>query len=193
VYLRNLFFLSLLSCGSILQAADENNQFAIKGIGLSTCESFVEARKTQSPQYFQFGGWMNGYLSATNRYEKTTFDVVSWQSTGMLAASLATFCERNPEVQFVRAVALMVNTLGQDRLQNYSELIEAQVGEASVVIYRATLQRAQERLVERRHLEGAPSGEFDAATQQGFRRFQEEAELEVRRLPDQPTLARLFQ
>ena len=193
MYLRTLYFLSLLSCVSFLQAADENNQFAIKGIGLSNCESFVEARKTQSPQYFQFGGWMNGYLSATNRYEKNTFDLVSWQSTGMLATSLATFCERNPEVQFVRAVALLVNTLGQDRLQSQSELIEAKVGETSVFIYRTTLQRAQERLAELRQLEGAPSGEFDAATQQALQRFQEEAALEVSGLPDQTTLARLFQ
>jgi hypothetical protein len=193
VYLRNLFFLSLLACGSIIQAADEENRFAIKGIGLSTCASFVEARKAQSHQYFQFGGWMNGYLSATNRYEKNTFDVVSWQSTGVLAASLAGFCERNPEVQFVRAVVFLINTLGQDRLQNHSELIEAKVGEASVVIYRATLQRAQERLVELHHLDGSPSGEFDAPTQQAFRRFQEEAALEVSGLPDQLTLAKLFQ
>ena len=47
-------------------------------------------------QYFQYGGWLNGYLSATNRYESRTFDVVSWQTTGVLAGWLARFCERNP-------------------------------------------------------------------------------------------------
>ncbi len=192
MYLRNLLFLTLLSCGSVLQAADENDQFAIKGIGVSTCESFVEARRTQSPQYFQFGGWMNGYLSATNRYEKNTFDLVSWQSTGALAASLAAFCERNAEVQFVRAVAVLVNTLGGDRLESHSELIEATVGETSVFIYAATLQRAQASLAERNYLDGTPTGEFDAATLQAFRRFQEEVGLESSGLPDLATLARLF-
>lgn len=192
MYLRTLFFLSLLFCGAILQAADKNNKFAIKGIGRSTCESFVEARKTQSPQYFQFGGWMNGYISATNRYEANTFDVASWQSTGLLTASLANFCERNPEMQFVRAVAFLVNTLGKDRLQSQSELIEAKVGEMSIFVYRATLQRAQERLADRNHFDGVPSGEFDTATQRAFKSFQEENELEVTGLPDQATLAKLL-
>ena len=193
MHLRLFIFLSLLAFGSSLDAADADNQFAIKGIGLSTCESFVEARKTQTPQYFQFGGWMNGFLSAANRYEKDTFDLVPWQSTGMLAASLADFCERHPQLQFVRAVALLLNTLGPDRLQSQSELVEAKTGETSVFIYGATLQRAQQILVERGHLRGAPSGELDIATQQALKRFQEANSLEATGLPDQATLAVLFQ
>ena len=181
-----------LALGPSLQAADEDGHFAIKGIGISTCESFVEARKTQSPQYFQFGGWMNGYLSAANSYEEATFDLAPWQSTSMLASSLADFCERHPQLQFVRAVARLLNALGPDRLQRQSELVELQVAEASVFLYRETLRLAQQALIERRHLRGSPSGEFDIATRQAFQHFQESAGLEVTGLPDQVTLAELF-
>lgn len=190
--LRVAILLALLSYGPVLQAADKNSQFAIKGIGLSSCESFVEARKTQSPRYFQFGGWVNGYLSAANRYEQDTFDLVSWQSTGMLSASLARFCEQNPDLPFVRAVALLLNTLGPDRLSTQSDLIEARIGEASVFIYRATLRRVQQSLVGKGHLAGKPSGEFDESTRQALQRFQEANDLETTGLPDQATLAQLF-
>ena len=191
-HIRSFVLLLSLYSTQPLHAADENQQFAIKGIGLSNCKSFVEAREHQSPQYFQFGGWMNGYLSAANRYEQDTFDLVPWQSTGMLTASLADFCERNPGLQFVRAVALLLNTLGPDRLQVESDLIDAKVGETSVVIYRATLQRAQKKLVEQQHLVGEPSGEFDDATRQALLGFQEASGLEPTGLPDQATLLQLF-
>jgi murein L,D-transpeptidase YcbB/YkuD len=193
MYLRNLIILSLLSCASILQAADENNQFAIKGIGLSTCESFVEARNAQSPRYFQFGGWINGYLSAINRYEEQTFDVAPWQSTGLLSGWLAQFCQRNPDVPFVRAVASMVNTLGKERITTRTELVKVEVGDVTVYIYESILRRVQERLLERGYYEVAATGNFNRRTQEAIERFQRKAGLHPTGLPDQPTLAKLLQ
>jgi hypothetical protein len=192
LHLRIILSLGILLSCAIVQAADESNQFAIKGMGLHTCESFVEARKAQSPRYFQFGGWMNGYISAANRYENHTFDLVSWHSTGMLSTALANFCEQNPQLQFARAVALLLNSLGPDRLQSQSELIEAKVGEKSVFLYRATLLRAQQSLVDQRHMEGTPDGEFDAPSREAFQSFQRASGLEETGLPDQATLAKLF-
>ncbi len=190
--LRNLTILSLLAWCSPTPATDDNGQFAIKGMGLVTCERFVEARDAQSREYFQFGGWINGYLTATNRYEQQTFDVVPWQSTGLLAGWLARFCERNPDVPFVQAVAMMVNTLGKERLTTRSERVEAQIGETRVYIYESTLRLVQERLSERGHYEGAATGNFDTQTRAALERFQREAGLKPTGLPDQPTLAKLF-
>lgn len=177
----------------MLRAADENNQFAIKGIGLSSCENFVEARKTQSPQYFQFGGWMNGYLSAVNRYEQNTFDVVSWQSTGLLAGWLAAFCQSNPDVPFVRAVAMMVNTLGKERLTTRSEQVEAEAGNVTVYIYESVLSQVQERLSKSGHFQGPVTGKFDNQTRQALEGFQRETGLDPTGVPDQATLAQLLQ
>ena len=190
--LQILVVLSLTAWGSAAGAADEKGQFAIKGVGLATCERFVEARKAQSREYFQFGGWINGYLSSTNRYERETFDLAPWQSTGLLAGWIARFCQRNPEVPFVRAMAALVNNLGKERLATRSETVEARVGDATIQIYETTLRRVQERLSQRGYYEGETSGEFDHQTQEALERFQREAGLQPTGLPDQASLSRLL-
>jgi hypothetical protein len=193
VSLCKLPCVALLAWCSSTQAADENGQFAIKGMGLLPCKDFVQARKAQTPQYFQFGGWMEGYLSASNRYEKDTFDLVPWQSSGVLAAWLQAFCERNPEAEFVRAVATLVNTLGQDRLTTRSEIVEFEADGQTQYIYADILRRAQQELMKRKMLGGTASGELDPETGEAIRRFQTEAGLEATGVPEQATLARLLQ
>ena len=192
VLLRSLAILGLSAWSSLLPAADENGQFAIKGMGLATCGRFLEARAAQSPEYFQFGGWINGYLSATNRYEQQTFDVAPWQSTGLLAAWLERFCENDPDVPFVRAVTMMVNALGKTRLTTQSNRIEVRVEDKTVYLYESTLRRVQERLVERGHYEGTPTGQFDPPTEAALRAFQRATGLQPTGLPDQATLAKLL-
>jgi len=56
VRLWNSAILSLLAWCSGVVASVDDGQFAIKGMGLATCERFVEARSAQSREYFQFGG-----------------------------------------------------------------------------------------------------------------------------------------
>ena len=83
MYLRDLLFMGLLACCAGAQAADKNGQFAIKGVGLQTCQEFVSARETQSPQYFKFGGWMNGYLSATEQAFRRFQKEAALQASGL--------------------------------------------------------------------------------------------------------------
>jgi murein L,D-transpeptidase YcbB/YkuD len=193
VNLCKLPCVALLAWCSATQAADENGQFAIKGMGLLPCQDYVQARKEQTPQYFQFGGWMEGYLSATNRYEKDTFDLTPWQTSGVLASWLESFCERNPEVQFVRAVATLVNVLGKDRLTTRSELVEFEANGGTHSVYASTLRRAQQELVKRGLSKDTMSGKLDEETVAALRRFQAESGLEATGLPDPATLARLLQ
>ena len=136
---------------------------------------------------------MKGYLSATNRYEQTTFDLAPWQSSGVLSALLAGFCERYPDAQFVRALAMLVNALGPDRLTIRSEVIELGAGKATTYIYVDTLRRAQQALAQKALYRGEISGTLDTATREAFKRFQQEAGLDATGIPDQATLARLLQ
>ncbi len=191
--LHALLVVSLLATCPLAQGADANGQFAIKGAGLLSCKDFVQARKDRTPQYLQFGGWMEGYLSATNRYEGDTFDLVPWQSSAVLATWLTSFCERNPEVQFVRAVAALANTLGPTRLTTRSEALGFEGGETTGYIYADTLRRAQQRLVDLGLLKGTVSGSLDEGTRAALRRFQGASALDPTGLPDQATLAKLLQ
>ena len=173
-------------------AADADGHFAIKGLGLQSCADYLAAREAQSPQYHQFGGWMNGYLSASNRYEDDTFDLVPWQSTGMLAAWLASVCEENRDAQFVRVVALLVNALGEERLRARSAVVEYETDEGTDYVYAEVLRRAQQRLADAGLYAGPINGALDSATKDALRRFQAERDLAATGLPDQRTLAMLF-
>lgn len=175
------------------RGADVNDQFAIKGIGLRPCGDYVQARRGQTPQYFQFGGWMEGYLTASNRFEEETFDLAPWQSSGVLAAWLQRFCERNPDAEFVRAVGALINALGQDRLQLRSELLEFEVGGETGYIYTEVLRRAQRSLAARGLYQGPVDGALSAETQRALRQFQRQADLEETGVPEQETLVKLLQ
>lgn len=190
--IRSLVICNLLFAGSMVHAADENGHFAIKGFGLKTCADYVDARAAQSNRYFQFGGWLNGYLTATNRYEPDTFDIVPWQSTGLLASWLERFCRQQPEQPFVRAVGALVNSLGNDRITSWSDMIELQIGDQNVFIYNIVISRLQAMLVQRGFLKGKPSGELDESTRDALKMFQEHLGLPITGVPDHSTLARLF-
>ena len=190
--LQILVVLSLVTWCSGAWGADDKGQFAIKGVGLATCERFLEARESQSNEYFRFGGWISGYLSATNRYEAETFDLAPWQSTGLLAGWLARVCEDNRKISFVRAMAVLVNSLGSERLKSRSNRVEARVGDQVIQLYEATLRQVQKRLSVSGYYEGESSGQFDQRTREALERYQRETGLQPTGLPDQASLSRLL-
>ena len=174
--------------------ADADGRFAIKGYGRMTCATFIEERTAKTPDYLRFGGWLNGYLTASNRYEPNTFDLASWQGSAIMTAWLASWCQARPGEPFVTAVARLVNRLGGDRLQVESELVAIEDDEATLPsLYKATLERAQRGLIALGHLAGEPSGVLDEATRKALGVFQHEAGLLETSLPDQQTLAALLQ
>ncbi len=144
----------LLLAAQNADAAAENGEFAVKDAGLLTCERFVEARGSQSPSYFQFVGWMSGYMSAYNLFSPDTVDIAPWQTTTLLDASIAGFCERNPAVTFVRAVNEVIQALAPGRLRGPSDIIEVSSGKTTMTIYRTILVRAQQSLREPGHFDG---------------------------------------
>ena len=60
---------------SPVQAASGKGEYAIKGVGLAKCKLYSEAQKETSNRYFQFVGWVVGYLSSHNRYAKDVTDI----------------------------------------------------------------------------------------------------------------------
>ena len=176
-------------------AADENDQFAVRGAGIASCAQYLEARDTRSQQYFQFGGWMNGYLSAMNRFEDNTFDLVPWQSPDFLATALANYCAQNPEQSFHNAVLLMAESLKPQRLESRSVMLNIEVGGGGqpLRLYQETFTQAMAVLGAAGYpVAMAPTDAFSEDARQALTAFQEAEGLPVTGLPDQPTLLRLF-
>ena len=107
-----ILFLFVLLCplpGA--EAADKDGEFALKGIGRLNCKQFVENRNQKSNRYFQFGGWIEGYITAFNQLTPETFDLLSFETTEFLAWMIAQHCSQNPDERVADVVAAMVRKL----------------------------------------------------------------------------------
>jgi hypothetical protein len=174
-------------------AASSTGEYAIKDPGLVTCKQYSEEQSKTSKRYFQFVGWVTGYLSGHNRYAADNADIAPWQSNDLLAAFIGNYCRTNPDARLVAATNQLIAALNPARLRSGSKRLKATVGEKAVSIYEAILRRAQQMLAERGHFTGIADGKFGPATRKAFEKFQKEKKLTVTGLPDQHTLLLIFQ
>jgi len=173
-------------------AASTTGQYAIKGVGTATCQQYSDEQAKKSHRFFQFVGWVNGYLSGYNRLAEQTADIVPWQSTELLAAFIASYCRKNPEARLAEATNQLIAVLAPSRLQDSSERVKAEAGGKAAFIYETILRRAQQVLVDHSYLAIAPDGRFGPETQAAFEQYQRDNKLEVTGLPDQRTLLSIF-
>ena len=173
-------------------AASKAGQYAVKDAGLATCKLYTAEKAKASKRYFQFVGWVTGYLSAYNRFANDNADIAPWQSTDLLAALIGGYCRARPDARLVAASNQLIAALHPNRLRSSSKRIKVSAGGKAVLIYEAILRRAQQMLAERGHFTGAADGRFGPATRKALEKFQTENKLAVTGLPDQRTLLRIF-
>lgn len=187
-----LFCGALPGGGTRAVAADANGKFAIKGIGLASCQRFNEERAKKSNDYLIIAGWFVGFLTAMNQHAPNTYDIAGWESEDTLLAYLANFCQQKPEMEFIRAVEELAKALAPTRLVEGSDLKVVRAEDKQLVIYVSVLQSVQDKLREKGYYTGESDGEFGPNLEAAFRAFQRDAGLNVTGLPDQPTLFRLL-
>jgi len=174
-------------------AADLSGSYGVKGAGASSCKDFVNAFDEQSPAMLRnYAGWIDGFVTATNRSTTHVFDIAPWQSTQMLVSALARYCRNSPELSFHRAILAMTQKLEQEGLESASVAIVAKHRGKAVVVYQAVLDDVRKELVGRGFLATTPQGPFDEHTMKALGEFQRDAGIAVTGLPDQFTLVRLF-
>jgi hypothetical protein len=187
---------AVLLCGvswsSSSQAADANKKYKIEGAGVLSCEQYLEARKQKSPLYYRLGGWLNGYMTAVNRYLPDTYALASWQSIDLLLASVAAKCQENSKLSFHNVAQLLVGYLYASRLQEISPRLVATRGEKKAVVYRAILMKAQQQLSDGGFYGGAINGEYNNETAEAMLSYQGSKGLAKTGLPDQRTLGTMF-
>ncbi len=187
-----LSFLAATLMSLEARAADSGGQFAVEGIGGSTCEGFVTAKSESSDAYWMFLGWLDGYMTGINQYSPETYDITPWQSQNLLAALFAKFCAKNSGANFFAVANKMIVELRDDRLRESSTPVVAKVGERTIGVYREILRRVQVLLKEGGHYKGEVDGLFGPNTQRALESYQKQAGLTVTGLPDQATLLKLL-
>lgn len=172
-------------------AEDVDGRYAIKGVGQMSCATFNEALDAEREDAKAALIWLSGYLTGINASVPETFDVVSWQSEGMIAQALRNRCASSPEEPLAQAIAAMVETMKLDRISSSDEAVTIDVGERSRVLYRSVIRRMQSELsqIDEKIDE---SGVFDKRTENALRTFQRQSDLAATGFPDSITLFRLF-
>src|SRR5690606_16506020 len=94
--------LALLSLAILLwpakaQAETKDHQFALEESGRATCAMYARARAGSPQATARYIGFIEGYLTAANRYEPNTFDLTPWHTPEAFALILDEHCAKNPD------------------------------------------------------------------------------------------------
>lgn len=171
------------------RANDGNNQFAVEGPGRLDCATFTRARADKgSAEYQRMIGFIEGYLSAANRYEPNTFDLSPWHNAAAFDLILEKHCSEKPEDVMVAVVQKMVGALRPLRVASFSPLVEVGTGENRAFVYETILRRTQAALRSRGLFDGEEDGKFSPKMRDALLAYQRRADLYETGVPDPATL-----
>ena len=182
------FCLGLLASASCAAASTKDGQFAVEDGGRASCAAFTKASVTKNEAYHRYVGFVEGYLTAANRYEPNTFDLTPWHTPASIALILATHCKKNPKDNLAMAAQRFVVAMAPVRLATFSNILEVGTDKNKTYIYATILKRAQYELMRRGLYHGQPSGQFNPETRDALAQFQTAAKLDPTGVPDTATL-----
>lgn len=188
--------LPLLFCGCFWlpssHASDASKAFSIRGVGALPCETYLQELEKKSNVAFMIGGWLDGYVTATNRHTPDTYDALSFESTELVANLLAGHCKTHPKDPLFAVLGALLTQIQHDRLRERSPRVKGAVGEQQFTIYAEVLQRVQRKLSALGLYFGDPEPEFGEKTREALAAFQHGNNMQATGLPDQATLWRLL-
>lgn len=189
--LRILLCLPLFFTSGAL-AVDDAGKFALKGAGFLPCGIYVSEREKRSNIYYMIGGWLEGYLSAYNKYNEDTYDVTSFETLELLLLVMDNHCKANPQDRLYSVINSLIIQIGPKRLQRESPKVEIKNGDRQTVLYRETIRRIQSELTQLGLFKGELDGRYTDATKAALIAFQSDLDFETTGFPDQTTLWRLL-
>jgi hypothetical protein len=163
-------------------------QFAVEDAGRVSCAAYSRERSTKTAAGDRMVGFVEGYLTAANRYEPDTFDLTPWHNHVAFGLILDQHCKKSPSDTLVAAAQKMVVAMKPQRLTDFSKLLEIKDGKSRAIIYETVLQRAQAELAKRKLYSGAADGRFTPELKLALQNFQKSARLSPSGMPDPATL-----
>ncbi len=171
------------------QPDERTGQFAVEGAGRLSCSTFNQAKDDKgSAEYQRIIGFIEGFLSAANRYEPNTFDLSPWHNAAAFDLILAKHCAENPDDIMVSVVQKMVGALRPVRVAQFSPMVEVGSGENRAFVYKTIMKRAQAALRSQGLFNGSEDGEFSPQMRDALLAFQRKSDLYQTGVPDPATL-----
>lgn len=177
-----------LALSSPAAAASKDGKFAVEGPGQASCERILHAKEADPNEFARYLGFMEGYISAANRYEPNTFDLTPWHSSQALSLILTKHCESHPKAVLGVVMQEFVVAMMPVRLASYSPREEIAEGSNRAEVYEAIIKRSQEVLAKKGLYTGAADGQYSPAMGDALRAFQKTAHLDATGIPDTATL-----
>lgn len=183
-------------CGAIIggtmavsaAAATRDGRFAVEDVGRFTCAELTKARQAKTPLYARMMGFVEGYVTAANRYEPNNFDLTPWHTTAAYSVILTSHCQRNPRDPLAMATQRMVESLRPQRLTDYSDMIMIKDGNRQTAVYQSVLQRAQVQLARKGLYKGPNDGRYRPEMKLALQNFQRSVKLPADGVPNPATL-----
>ncbi len=172
-------------------AADRNGAFFSRGLGVATCQNYLDDKTGNTERYLYYRSWLNGYLTAYNQLTAETYDIAPDITIDQLAEGMAQICAANRDRPFWAAAIALTRGLQPQRQLVKPELQTVSAGGRSMTIARELLRRVQGALKQRGYGVGVVDGLYGSNTRQALEAFQRDQNLPVTGLPDQDTMARL--
>lgn len=182
--------LAALVLGSAAQGATNEGQYAVRGVGSTTCAEFLEELEASGGLPLRYVAWVSGYLTALNRDTPDTFDVSYIAENDDVLALASRICMTQSDILVETAVARLVNFMVDDRLEGSSNLTQLEVGDTRLTIRQSVYDAFVSVLVAAGYLEEV--GEFDEGIRDAILAFQEDRDLSLTGLPDTNTLVAAF-
>ena len=173
-------------------AADSAGKFSIRGAGLLSCKAYLEERAARSDLYFLIGGWLDGYITARNQFQPSTYDVTTFESSELLLLIMENHCKGHPQDGLFAVVNSLLGKIHAERLQQGAPFVNIRVGTRRTSLYEPTVARIQKALEAKGLLSDPATGEFDEPTRKALAAFQSSIGYESSGFPDQATLWKLL-
>lgn len=183
-----LLSLALLLWPAEARAETKDHQFALEESGRATCAMYTRARDGSPQATARYIGFIEGYLTAANRYEPNTFDLTPWHTPEAFALILDEHCAKNPDEALAMVAQQIVVAMMPLRLADKSDLVAIGEGSHQTTVYQRIIWRAQDELARRGLYRGKLDGADSPELRSALTRFQQLARLDPSGLPDVPTL-----
>lgn len=172
--------------------SDEDGNYAIRGVGATSCEQFLERVQQDAATARLYASWQAGYLTAANRHLDETFDISPMMASTAVLNMLGNVCRDNPDIRVETALARLTGLFYPARVEASSPPVTITSGDETVNVRQSVVQRMQVALQDRGYADVETSGRFDESTRDALRDFQANEQIRVTGAPDADTLVRLI-
>lgn len=179
--------LSMITATPVV-AATASGDFAARGAGTASCAAYTDVRTRKAPEVAAFMSYIDGYLSAANRYEVDTYDLTPFHNQAMLALILDKYCKEHAQDIMAVAALRLTAAVHPLRLTQKSTKIQVVDGANRVMVYEAILQKAQAELTRKGLYKGQADGKYSPAVKTALVAFQKQSKLPESGVPDPATL-----